>query len=44
VSLRKAADGALSTQALPPKGRRLEPAALELVRRAETALLEEAGG
>ena len=44
VTLRKAADGALSTQALPPKGRRLEPEALDLVRRAEAALLEEAGG
>lgn len=44
VTLRKAPDGTLSTQMLPPKGRRLEPAALETVRRAETALLEEAGG
>ncbi len=44
VTLRKAADGSLSTQALPPKGRKLEPEALALVRRAEAALLEEAGG
>jgi hypothetical protein len=44
VTLRKAVDGTLSTQALPPKGRKLEPEALELVRRAEAGLLEEAGG
>jgi hypothetical protein len=44
VTLRKAADGTLSTQMLPPKGRRLDPEALALVRRAEAALLEEAGG
>ena len=44
VSLRKAADGALSTQALPPKGRRLDPVEAALVQRAEAALLEEAGG
>ena len=44
VTLRKSADGALSTQALPPKGRRLEPEALALVQRAEAGLLEEAGG
>ena len=44
VTLRKAADGTLSTQMLPPKGRRLDPDALALVRRAEAALLEEAGG
>jgi hypothetical protein len=44
VTLRKAADGTLSTQMLPPKGRRLEPEALAIVRRAEAALLEEAGG
>jgi hypothetical protein len=44
VTLRKAADGTLSTQVLPPKGRRLEPDAVALVRRAEIALLEEAGG
>src|SRR5918911_4984035 len=44
VTLRKGADGTLSTQALPPKGRRLEPDAATMVRRAEAALLEEAGG
>jgi hypothetical protein len=44
VTLRKAPDGTLSTQMLPPKGRRLEPAALDTVRRAQAALLEEAGG
>jgi hypothetical protein len=44
VTLRKGADGTLSTQVLPPKGRRLEPEAAALVRRAEAALLEEAGG
>jgi hypothetical protein len=44
VTLRKDADGTLSTQVLPPKGRRLEPEAAALVRRAEAALLEEAGG
>src|SRR5918911_1801507 len=44
VTLRKGADGTLSTQALPPKGRRLEPEAATMVRRAEAALLEEAGG
>ena len=44
VTLRKGTDGSLSTQVLPPKGRRLEPEAAALVRRAEAALLEEAGG
>lgn len=44
VTLRKAADGTLSTQALSPRGRRLEPEAAALVRRAEADLLEEAGG
>ncbi len=44
VSLRKAQDGTLSTQALPPKGRRLDPEALAVVARARAALLEEAGG
>ena len=44
VTLRKGTDGTLSTQVLPPKGRRLEPEAAALVRRAEAALLEEAGG
>ncbi len=44
VTLRKAADGTLSTQALLPKGRRLEPEVAALVQRAEAALLEEAGG
>ena len=44
VTLRKGVDGTLSTQALPPKGRRLEPDAAALVKRAELALLEEAGG
>ena len=44
VTLRKGADGTLSTQVLPPKGRRLEPEAAAVVRRAEAALLEEAGG
>jgi hypothetical protein len=44
VTLRKGADGVLSTQVLPPKGRRLEPEGTALVRRAEAALLEEAGG
>jgi hypothetical protein len=44
VTLRKGTDGALSTQVLPPKGRRLEPEAAAVVRRAEAALLEEAGG
>jgi hypothetical protein len=44
VTLRKGVDGTLSTQVLPPKGRRLEPEAASLVRRAEAALLEEAGG
>jgi len=44
VTLRKGVDGALSTQVLPPKGRRLEPEAAALVRRAEAGLLEEAGG
>jgi hypothetical protein len=44
VSLRKAQDGTLSTQALPPKGRRLDPEALAVVARAQAALLEEAGG
>jgi hypothetical protein len=43
VSLRKGADGALSTQVLPPKGRRLDQEAAVLVRRAEASLLEEAG-
>src|SRR5918912_656374 len=43
VTLRKGADGTLSTQVLPPKGRRLEPEAAAQVRRAEAALLEEAG-
>jgi hypothetical protein len=44
VTLRKGTDGTLSTQVLPPKGRRLEPEAAALVQRAEAALLEEAGG
>ena len=44
VTLRKGVDGALSTQVLPPKGRRLESEAAALVRRAEAGLLEEAGG
>ncbi len=44
VTLRKATDGTLSTQTLPPKGRRLDPDGAALVRRAEAALLEEAGG
>jgi hypothetical protein len=44
VTLRKGTDGTLSTQVLPPKGRRLEPEATALVRRVEAALLEEAGG
>ena len=44
VTLRKSVDGALTTQVLAPKGRRLEPEALALVQRAEAGLLEEAGG
>ena len=44
VTLRKAVDGTLSTQVLPPKGRKLEPEALALVQRAEADLLDEAGG
>jgi hypothetical protein len=44
VTLRKGTDGSLSTQVLPPKGRRLDPEAAAVVRRAEAALLEEAGG
>jgi hypothetical protein len=44
VTLRKGTDGSLSTQVLPPKGRGLEPEPAAVVRRAEAALLEEAGG
>src|SRR3954465_3615753 len=38
VTLRKGVDGTLSTQVLPPKGRRLEPEAAALARRAEGGL------
>jgi hypothetical protein len=45
VSLRKAADGALSTHAIAPRGVRLDdPQVAALVRRAEVELRDEAGG
>ena len=45
VSLRKGADGTLSTHAVAPRGVRLDdPPIAEQVARAERALLDEAGG
>lgn len=44
VTLRKRPDGALITQSVPPRGPRLGEEQLDLVRRAEAQLLQEAGG